>query len=904
MSVRDDSRELLPRGTVTMLFADLEGSTKLLDALGHRYTELLARQRDVVRVAVSAHGGSDVDWAGDGVFAVFAGAGDAVSAAASLQRALAEADWPDDADVRLRVGVHTGEPQLTEEGYVGMDVHRAARICAAAHGGQVVVSEATRQLVGEAAFPGISFLALGRYRLKDLPEPEPLFQLVGEGLAGEFPPLRSLTDATLPALHHRLVGRERELDRIEALLATPGVRLVTICGPGGAGKSRLALEVAANAAHDRPVYVAGLASISDPELLSAAIARAVGVRESPERTLLDLVNEHLSGSGALLVLDNFEHLLAAVSDVARLLEQAKDFSVVATSRSRLNLTGERVVALDPLPQRDATTLFQELAEARGFELPQGSDETVQAICRRLDGLPLAIELVVARLALLSPAALLRALGEGVALSVEGPIDLPERHRTLRATIEWSYGLLNERQRELHSTLAVFAGGCSLDDGRAVAGAGAEFLADVEALVSGSLLRTEADTEGEPRLAMLETVREYAIERLSDDDRLTELRQRHAERFLALSYAAEDELAGPEQAAWLDRLEGDHDNLRAALDWLFASGRVEDALTGVSALGRFWRAHGHMSEARSWLRAGLANEGRLSSETAARALWTEARQAVAQGDDEAARPSLERALALFQAVDSRREATFALSELAFIALRRDDVAEAERRAAEALDEARAIEDDRAISGALNTLGTIAWSTHEYERACELYEQSLAIRRRLGDPLLVANSANNLGEAAMRSGDLSRAQIAFEESLSLARELGDALHTANSLYGLGGIALVRGESRAGALLAEALELYDRLDDEAMIARCVHGLGGASAARGNPEEAARLWGAADALRARRRLDLSAEELEIDAQFADAVADQLGLSYWSVRGEGRTASRADVVEKLLRLGDAATAK
>lgn len=881
----------LPHGTVTLLFADLEGSTRLLHALGGEYGTMLARQRTIIREIASRHDGREVDWAGDGAFLAFARATGAVTAAAELQSALEHEDWPSGAKVRMRIGIHTGEPRLGEEGYVGVDVHRAARICSAAHGGQIVLSRATRDLVGDEPLPGASLRPLGAHRLKDLPAHEHLYQLVAPGLPDVFPPLRTLAGATLPALHHPLVGRRRELASIRELLARPDVRLVTVTGPGGAGKSRLALEVAAVLAEVRPLHLVGLAPIVDPALVPAAIARSLGIREAPERPLLDDVADQLAGSHALLVLDNLEHLAPAAPGLAALLDRASDLDLLVTSRAPLRLAAERVVSLDPLPVEDAAAFFAELASARGIELSPDSDAVVREICRRLDGLPLAIELVAARLAVFRPTELLRALEDGLALETEGPVDLPERQRTLRAAFDWSYGILTPEQRELHAALAVFAGGSTPEDARAVAGAGAGFFGDLEALLAGSLLRGDS-AEGEMRLSMLETVREYAISRLASEGRLEEARRRHADLFFALARAAEDALAGPEQAEWLSRLEREHDNLRAALDWSLETGRVDEALEAVAASSRFWRGHGHMSEARAWLEAGLVSDKAVTERTRGKALWSLARQAVAQGDYGAAEPALLEALELFRALGSKRDAVFALSELGLIAQHRGDFDEAERVTTEALDDARAAGDDRAVSGALNALGTIAWSRGDYERSCELYEQSLDIRRSLGDPLLIANCTNNIGEAAVRAGDLPRATGAFEECLSVARPLGETLHIASALCGLGGIALANGEpSRAAELFGEALELYAELGDERMIARCLHGLGGATAAQGRASEAARLWGAADAVRERLGAELEEEELRIDRQLQRDVGEELGDDYAAARAQGRASTLDEVL-------------
>ncbi len=882
MAESGDSRKSLPSGTVTLLFADVEGSTRLLHSLGERYAPVRARMRELVRAASSARGGHEVDWAGDGVFLVFDRAGEAIAAAAQIQRALAAEPWTADEAVRLRIGIHTGEPHLDELGYVGLDVVVASRICSAVHGGQVVVSRTTRDFVGDDPRAGISFRPLGSHRLKDVPSPEQLFQLIAPDLPETFPPLRTLGGATLPALHHRLVGRRQDLTATLSLLARPDVRLVTITGPGGAGKSRLALEAAGLAAVERPVHLVGLAPVTDPELVPTAIARALGVRESVGRPLTETIADALAGTGALLFLDNLEHLAAAAGHIAALLDQAPDLDVLITSRAPLRLSGEHVVPLDPLTVYDASTLFAELAAARGVVLHEDALPAVREICRRLDGLPLAIELVAARLAVLPPAQLLRALDEGLTLDMEGPVDLPERQRTLRATIDWSYGLLSESQRALHQTLAVFAGGCTLDDGRALAGSEPGFLADLEALVAGSLLRSDV-TDGDVRLFMLETVREDAVARLASAGQLEGLRRRHAERFLDLASTAEAELAGPGQAEWLERLERELDNIRAAFDWCLSSGRVEDALRAMSALGRFWRAHGHASEARRWLSLGLGLAKEIAPDVRADALWTAARQAMAQSAAREAEALVEEALPLFRASGRDRNVVFALSELAYLTLERDP-RRAQERAEEALTLARELDDPRAVSGSLNILATVVAAGGDRESAVAMHEEALTLRRALGDRLLIVDSAYNLGEAAFFQGDTARARSALEETLALAGELGERLHAAAATCLLGELALREDDlSRAGELLRESLTMYVELSDDRTCAECLCALGGVAAAEGAPEHAARLWGAADTLRG--DAPLWEHEREIVARFGPALAAALASARIDeLRAEGGT--------------------
>jgi predicted ATPase/class 3 adenylate cyclase len=870
----------LPVGTVTLLFADVEGSTRLLHSLGERYGAVRARLRELVRESAGRWNGHEVDWAGDGAFLAFSSARDAVAAAVDLQRAIGAEAWPPEGVLRLRIGIHTGEPEFGDEGYVGLDVHVAARICGAGHGDQVLVSLPTREVAGNRSVPGVSFKPLGRHRLKDVPDPQPLFQLVGDGLAADFPPLRTLAGATLPTLHHRLVGRAADLASVQNLLARSDVRLVTITGPGGAGKSRLALEVAGEAAVHRPVHLVGLAPISNAEHVPTAIARAVGVRESPGRRLLESVGETLSETGALLLLDNLEHLPGATGDVRELLDAASDVELLVTSRVPLSLSAEHVVPLAPLPVADASELFTELAAARGVILGDGARTSIEEICRRLDGIPLAIELVASRLVVLSPAQVLHALSDGLALEMEGPVDLPERQRTLRATLDWSYGLLSDRQRELHETLTVFAGGCSLTDARALVGSTPGIYGDLEALVAWSLLRSDV-ADGDVRVSMLETVREYAVARLASSGQLEELRQRHAERFLGLAVAAEHALEGPDQASWFERLELELDNIRAALDWFLASAQVEDALRAVAAMERFWRGHGHVSEARRWLALGLEHADGVPIDVRADALRTAARQATAQSDWDAAEPLIEEALVLFRRAGRRRETAVSLSSLGWVALQRGDAERGASLCEEALRIARELGDARAQSAALNTLGEVRSVQGDHDQAIAHKEEVLALRRKLDDPLLVSNALLNLGYAAFRSGDLVRSQDRLEESLIVARDVGDTLHQASALFLLAEIDLLAGDPRAAApRIRESLALYTELDSDRDRAYCLVVLGGIAAANRAFDEAARFLGAADALRGAAPLDVL--ELRVLERYGPELEDALGARFGGLRTEG----------------------
>ena len=470
--------------------------------------------------------------------------------------------------------------------------------------------------------------------------------------------------------------------------------------------------------------------------------------------------------------------------------------------------------------------------------------------------------------LLSPTQLLAALDDGLVLAMEGPADLPDRQRTLHATLGWSYALLTGDQRRLHGQLAVFAGGSALEDAVAVAGSPQGILADLEALVGASLLRREVG-DGIVRLSMLETVREDAIGRLAAAGTLDDCRRRHADHFLAFAEQAEEGLAGAEQARWLQRVEDELDNVRAALDWCLTSGRSADALQAVSSLGRFWRAHGHASEARRLLARGLDHADDLPPDVRALALWTSAHEAMAQSDYQAAIPALEEALTLFRELGDGRHAVFALCEIARALSSRDELDQAERAGQNALELAVSIGDNRACSAALDTLAMVAGYSERHQLAQEYSERSLALRRSLGDAILITSSTNTLGMAAMRAGDLDTAERAFGECLELARGVGEQLYVAAALCGLGEIALSRDRPEVACdRLVEALSLYGELGDERLRAECLHALGGVAAADGRPLDAARLWGAADALRERSGAVLTPEEKAVDERFGVVVA------------------------------------
>jgi predicted ATPase/class 3 adenylate cyclase len=553
-AMRDD----LPTGSVTFLFTDIEGSTRLLHDLGaERYARSLAEHRRMLREAFGAHGGVEVDTQGDAFFVAFANARAALAAARQAQQALS-AD-----PIHVRMGVHTGRPLLTDEGYVGVDVHKAARICSAGHGGQILVSEQTKIAAGHG-----DLRSLGLHRLKDLTAPEPLYQ-VGEA---EFPPLKSLNQSNLPEQPTPFAGRERELAEVLHMLRRGDVRLLTLTGPGGSGKTRLAVQAAAEMVEEQEhgVWWVGLQAVRDPGLVVPTIASTIGAAG-------DLA-AHVARRRMLFLLDNLEQVVDAAPDLGRLLAACPNLTLLATSRETLRLAAEHEYAVPPLAEPEALDLF--LARARAVRTDFSGNGEVGAICRRLDQLPLAPELAAARVKVLSPAQILERLDQRLPLLTGGPRDAPERQRTLRATIAWSHELLTAGEQLVFGRLSVFAGGWTLEAAEKVAGADLDTL---ESLVDKSLLRFDRDRE---RFTMLETIREYAAERLEESGEADETGRRHAELFLELAESAHLS-AEAEYGRSHDVVIPEQDNLRATIEWAAASERVELGLRIAVALENFW-----------------------------------------------------------------------------------------------------------------------------------------------------------------------------------------------------------------------------------------------------------------------------------------------------------------------------
>ncbi|MCI0581496.1 MAG: adenylate/guanylate cyclase domain-containing protein [Chloroflexi bacterium] len=776
---------------LTCLFSDIEGSTRLEQAVGTAaYGVIRERQRELLRGAFAAHGGREQGTEGDSFYVVFQTARDAVVAALEAQRAIAAESWPAGGEVRVRMGVHAGEVTTAGGSLVGLAINRASRIAGVAHGGQVLVSAAVQALVGTELPDTITLTDLGAHRLKDLREPEHLYQLAAPDLPATFPPLATL-DArpnNLPTQLTSFVGREEELATACGLLSAN--RLVTLTGPGGTGKTRLSLQVAAQAVDDFPdgVFFVPLETVRDPDLVASRIAGEIGIAESGGRSGRDVLVEWLAGKRVLLVLDNFEQVVDAGPLVADLLRSVPGLKALATSRTPLHVSGEQefpvpglpvppdlgglggyeqalqgdagAIDIERLSTYEAVRLFiaRAVAVRPGFAVTNENAPAVAAICARLQGMPLAIELAAARVKLLSPDQILGRLESQLNLLAAGARDLPARQQTLRGAIAWSYDILDEAHRRLIDRLSVFAGGFDLEAAEAIGGPSGEIGIDVLdgllALADQSLIRAR-DTDP-PRFEMLDTIREFAAEMLDARDDASAVRDRHRRWYLELAESIAPRLSGAEQRSLLEQLEREHDNIRAALDRGATVGDASTTIRMAFAMWRFWQKRGHLNEARRRLEAYAA------------APWSH--------DDRVLRARL-----------------------------------------------------------LEALGGVLWWQADIASMAAAYREAVDIWREIGDKSEIANALYNYSFAfavsqdpgqdprlADPDGEGARAQA---EALQLYRELGDLRGQANALWGIGNREYFRVEGDGGEVqFREALELFRDAGDVTMEAWSLHMLGSA--------------------------------------------------------------------------------
>lgn len=821
----------LPAGTVTFLFTDIAGSTKLLQLLGDaQYADVLTDQGELLRTIVVENGGHVIDAQGAAFLIVFPRAKDAVTAALAAQRALAAHAWPSGARLMLRMGLHTGEPVDIAGDYVGLDVNRAARICAAGHGGQILLSNTTSMLVGGSLPAGTVLRDLGTHRLKDLDKPEKIFQVVHPDLPTERRPLQSLTTLAnnLPSPLTSFVGRQREIAQVKQLLST--ARLLTLTGIGGCGKTRLALQVASHSLEEYPdgAWLVELAALSDPALVPKAVGSAVGVGEEPGQPLMPTLLGTLCEKQLLIVLDNCEHLVPACAQlVEAVLRACPAVRILATSRESLGIAAETVwrvpplalpdpqthPSVDSLRQYEAIRLFVERAATVRpmFKVTSENANTVIEICRRLDGIPLAIELAAARTRVLSVGEIAARLSDRFRLLTQGGRTAFPRQQTLLATMDWSYQLLTESERTMLCRLSVFTGGWTVEAAEAVCtGGGIERLniLDLLAQLVDKSLVVMAHLQEEVRYYLLETVRQYAADRLMESGEAVRARTQHLAWCLALAGRADPELVSASQAPWLDRLELEHDNLRAALAWSLEHDQVESGLRLAGAIWRFWWIRGYFGEGRAWLEALLARSSGVATIVRAKALQAAGIVAVlGQGDYASGREFLSKSLAIW----------------------------------------RDVGDMPNIAALLDNLGTLHSVEGDHAAARPLYGESLAIRRQLGDKWGLALSLNNLGFVLYRQDDYPAAYALFEESLALWRERGDGQNIAKALSNLGLVSLSQEHyAEAYSFLKESLQVRLEVGDKWGIAHSLEGFAGLAEAQGAAAKAARLFGAAEALRA----------------------------------------------------------
>jgi predicted ATPase/class 3 adenylate cyclase len=851
-----------PSGTVAFLFTDVEGSTALWERSRAAMATAVEHHFALLREAIVAQDGVLFKTIGDAIQAAFPTVPKAIMAAIDAQIALRRADRGDLGPLRVRMAIHAGEGTPRDGDYLSPALNRLSRVLVTGYGEQILLTDTARTLATTLPI-GYALQDLGRHRLRDLLEAERIFQLCGPGLPAEFPSLKSLDRQpnNLPAQPTALIGREAELATLHEMLVTADARLITLTGPGGTGKTRLALQAAAESldSFSDGVWFVPLASISDPALIPEAIATALGVRQAPGEQVLSRLTEHLRSRQTLVVLDNLEQVLDAAPLIGRLIDEAPRLVILATSREPLRLRAERELPVAPLPlpgesprlspeqalASPAVRLFVERAQAvkPGFALQLSNLADVVAISRRLDGLPLAIELAAARVRILTPATLLARLDQRMAILTGGARDLPARQQTLRATIAWSYDLLDPAERGLFARLGVFAGGCSLETAETICAAAGGLEIDlfdgIASLVQKSLLRQEEGPGDEARFTMLQTIREFARERLNELPEAPALRQAHADAFLTLAEVA-DRDDSADEVGLLNRLEADHSNLRQAISFYEQQGDagLVQRVRLAAHLAYFWWLRGHFSEGRGILERAIATPGDIPAADRAAALSGAAFLAEAQGDLERAQALHEEGLALYQKLEDMKGVAGALGGLGTIARQRGDLNAARSRHQEALEAWRRAGDAAGAAGALLDLGLIRQLEGDYAGAEPELLEGLDLFRQAGDLSGEAHALNRLGFLAMAMGSLPKAIERFSESLRLWRAQGNQQMIAADLHNLGEARHLSGSlDEAEGLYREALDLFDALGDASGRAFSLCHLGLLTLDRGNPSEAREL-------------------------------------------------------------------
>jgi predicted ATPase/class 3 adenylate cyclase len=834
MSGMASNSSVPPSGTVTFMFTDIEGSTQLVQQLHDEYATLLSDQRNILRTAFKKWNGHEVDTQGDSFFVAFTRASDAVNAGVDVQRTLAGYRGPQNVTVRVRMGIHTAESNFGETGYVGIDVHRAARICAAGHGGQVLLSQTTYDLLEGNLPKGVGWRDLGEHRLKDLNRPQRLHQLEISDLPSDFPPLKSLDvfPNNLPIQLTSFIGREREMAEIKDLLFKS--RLLTLTGMGGSGKTRLAEQVGTDLLEKFTdgVWLAELSPLADPTFVVPAVSNAVCYREATGRPILDALIDYLRPKKLLLLIDNCEHLIAQCAEFAdRLLRACSQVRILATSREPLGITGETIYSVPSLSLPDvhhlppfesvseyeAVRLFVERAMSVSpkFILTKDNARAVSQICYHLDGIPLALELAAARVRALSIEQIMTRLQDRFSLLTAGSRTAFPRHQTLRALIDWSYGLLTEKERVLLRRLSVFTGDWSIDAAERVCSDGeiesSEVLELLLQLVDKSLVAAEEGT-AETRYRMLETIREYASEKLAESGEVDTFSRHHADFFLALAEQAEPKLTSADRALWMDRLEVEYDNIRGALKQIIRHEEAEPGLRLGGALWRFWEVRGHWTEGRQLLAAVLA----VAGESGSSPVWAKALQgagvlAFYQRDYTSANNHFEKSSALFRELGDNRGTAWTQIYQGWMANDSGSFDLGLNLLNESLTLFREIGDKQGIALSLTRLGLVAFFQGDFNTARPLIDESLALSREVRDPLETGFSLFMLSTVVLAQGDLSSARTLAEESENIHRSIGNRRNLAYSLLTLALIEMGDGNvAKARSLLQESLTYSAELGD----------------------------------------------------------------------------------------------
>lgn len=860
----------LPTGTVTFMFTDIEGSSRMWEADQRAAREALGIHDALIIEGVENTGGFIVKSRGEGDshFAVFTNAADALKAAVAIQRALAAHSWPTAKPLRVRMALHTGDAELRLGDYYGRTVNRAARLRAIGHGGQILVSQATAELARERLPEDVLLRDLGRHKLKDLSRPEQVFQVDIAGLQSDFPPLKSLNLLThnLPAQSTSFIGRDQDVANVITLLDKDNVRLITLSGPGGTGKTRLSLEVG----HEQLGRFAGgvffipLAEATSTELVISKTARELEVREGGSLLLLHTLKNYLRDKEMMLLLDNFEQVAEAAGFVAELLDAAPGLKVIVTSRTLLNLRAEhnypvpmltlpstnQPITLAGLQETEATTLFIERATAANPRLMITDENAplVAEICYRLDGLPLAIELASARVRMLSLDALLDRLTHRLKLLTGGARDLPQRQQTLRKAIDWSYDLLAQEERKLLARLSVFVGGFTLEAAEAVCGAEGDLdvFSGVELLLNNSLLVQQELENGTLRFNMLEAIREYAAERLTESGELELMLSRHSQYYAQqlqensfASFSA-DALAA---LNWMDR---EHDNLRAVLNNCLqtAEGRT---IAPHLALGLswFWYRRGFVTEGREWserILAAVAGEDRSLGK--AEALGSAAAMAMWQGDLNTAYTYGEEALAIAGWLEDPFNLAFSMMTFAIVHINSGKDALARNFLLECLPIYSQMGHTYFESLTLVHLANASLGLGDFAASTDYLDKAMAIGKDLHEGWLDSFALNNRGEVARAQGNYDEARGYYQESEKLLREMGDFGDLARLVHTLGYIAQHEGDlEMAESRFRESLAIFEKVGNQRGIAECLAGLAGLRAEQGNPQMAATLLAAAAA-------------------------------------------------------------